>query len=1175
MTTAEMLVVAVPSGTVTDGVARLRVLFVPRLQCDAPSTLADFGLEDWPNLLSRATFSAEIATDPAATRPLRVNAPAAHGDSAVWRGFFSPTMTVDPWQAQGYPTPHVDSTADKAARVTATYAESARAYVDPGTDAATVVRTHYAGWTDEDPPGPDSGLAPGDWQEPDFHRSVSMLREHSAVLVELGLVVELTIDADKLPNSPMGEAPLLVHILCTLGDGAPPIILTPVWTKFAFDGARFLPFAAPDSDIDRGMLDIGSAQMANAPGARVASKWLIATFDVDGAAGRLRDGAKSGGTSAELVEGVSLPVLHSVGPTLIRAGRAEHLERRAARGRVNIGGAAIDLRLSADDLILGYRVDIRPQSGSGWVPLCERTATYRIDGQPIGVAGAFDEGQIKANAAALGKNRVLQTNEVVARWSGWSLARPRPILDQNGPVPSAAAPVPLPFAFDWTFAATASLPSLRFGEAYRMRLRVADMAGGGLMAGEISANESASDPILYRRHEPIPPPEVAPPPDLVPPEPPMGTPPVNGFGVGGTLDCLVLRSDPGAGLDVAAFAAANPDYVHNDRRWLLPPSTSFTLAEQHGKLDGSDDATWRLAQRAMTAPQAATDGTYNWLPDPAALGIIAFVRPNPENNGSGATADAGWGAWPDITTKRLVLAPPITGKPLIEWSPDSTILTVRLPPAADIEIEMSCFPDARDLDQFEIKSWLAGAPDTTVAEGRHPMVTPPRVVRLVHPVRKPLAVPAGTFDVRRAQGQTAALLNPVTTNPKLGIHSASTGQLDIVASWSDMVDYPAYALDGLAPDAPLPAPAAKMDTLTPLRIDRDAAALPEFRHELGDTTHRTISYVATAISRFGDYFDDAPGEAFSQISSPIVTQIPGAAPPSPPVVLAAVPAYFWESVDPAAAGLPVGAIRRRRLGGRMRVDLARPWHKSGEGEQLAVILAVGGATPDEQASRIFRDPIWQTGLPTASLDASMFANPASAAAVTLLDGSQAIAMPFAASYDRDSGRWHADIEMPGAAAGSYSPFVRLKLARYQPNCLAGLEVSPTVTTDFLPLPLDRTLTIVPSGDGYDVTLEGVVPAGPHSNQLIVAVEEADQAVAGDLTDLAQGRGLWDRLPGVIATGLLNQALHLPLSAAGPDKSRRLIVREVEAIDQAFDHPVDDHFLSELHERTVFLDIIVI
>ena len=62
---------------------------------------------------------------------------------------------------------------------------------------------------------------------------------------------------------------------------------------------------------------------------------------------------------------------------------------------------------------------------------------------------------------------------------------------------------------------------------------------------------------------------------------------------------------------------------------------------------------------------------------------------------------------------------------------------------------------------------------------------------------------------------------------------------------------------------------------------------------------------------------------------------------------------------------------------------------------------------------------------------------------------------YEAKFDASRQLWYADIQMsPGP---SYRPLVRLAVARYQPNSLPGLELSPAVATDLVQL-----LPIAPS-----------------------------------------------------------------------------------------------------------------
>lgn len=159
--------------------------------------------------------------------------------------------------------------------------------------------------------------------------------------------------------------------------------------------------------------------------------------------------------------------------------------------------------LTADDLLLGYRIDVRPLGGE-WFSLQQRTVTYRLHergatGAPsdafvvIGAPGALEEGHIKAFAATRDGAGRLSADEIVARWSGWSLAVPTPNLTPQDPAPPHGR-------FRWHFEVKeGSLPRLRFGVRYAMRARVADMAGGGLPLGDPAAEGCTTDDVLYAR----------------------------------------------------------------------------------------------------------------------------------------------------------------------------------------------------------------------------------------------------------------------------------------------------------------------------------------------------------------------------------------------------------------------------------------------------------------------------------------------------------------------------------------------------------------------------------------------------------------------------------------------------------------------------------------------------
>ena len=80
--------------------------------------------------------------------------------------------------------------------------------------------------------------------------------------------------------------------------------------------------------------------------------------------------------------------------------------------------------------------------------------------------------------------------------------------------------------------------------------------------------------------------------------------------------------------------------------------------------------------------------------------------------------------------------------------------------------------------------------------------------------------------------------------------------------------------------------------------------------------------------------------------------------PPAPGVLGVVPAFRWQRTQPGA-----DRIEHTRRSQRLRVELARPWFQTGEGEQLAVVLAPGDAAlaaVSDLVTRIGRDPLFGT-----------------------------------------------------------------------------------------------------------------------------------------------------------------------------------------------------------------------
>ena len=123
------------------------------------------------------------------------------------------------------------------------------------------------------------------------------------------------------------------------------------------------------------------------------------------------------------------------------------------------------------------------------------------------------------------------------------------------------------------------------------------------------------------------------------------------------------------------------------------------------------------------------------------------------------------------------------------------------------------------------------------------------------------------------------------------------------------------------------------------------------------------------------------------------------------------------------------------------------------------------------------DPLWSATaqlpgpLPNQSHFPSQIAAEApSAPGVRLAEihGSVGVA-PHEVLFDAKRGLWFCDIEV---ATGTYMPFIRLALARFQPKSHAGVELSPVTLADFMQLAPDRTATVARTGNHLNVSVSG-------------------------------------------------------------------------------------------------------
>ena len=590
-------------------------------------------------------------------------------------------------------------------------------------------------------------------------------------------------------------------------------------------------------------------------------------------------------------------------------------------------------------------------------------------------------------------------------------------------------------------------------------------------------------------------------------------------------------------------------------RHIAPPKTTQTMAETHGMLDtpaGPPDKT-------LYALLASKDGDFGtdpavphpplphpeaqlllpYLPDPFALGA-AFTNlpgaPAGKVTQVPFTLTPFSGVWPNTTPFRLVLdeggGPP-------EFSEDATerVLRVHLPKAEVAEVAMSCVltddpgtsPPSK-LSTMQIWSLIEAANPPNLADlrtlaldGQHWMLTPPRMLTLVHAVQKPLIDPEfENLQADRELGQTFA-----TLSDEFRISGKSTIKIDIQAMWSDIVDDLSDAAQ------PVPVTGASRVFEMPIEPTDEVALIDDHqrnirhfssKHEFHDTRHRNVTYTAVATTRFMEYFPDSlrsDASNFTRTSQPVTLSVLSSARPAAPKPLYVIPAFAWTRGSEGAWSTS------KRSGGGLRVYLDRPWYSSGEGELLAAVLwgcapppgpaRSGWEVPDFLKGYVTQwglDPIWATAAPPSQATPlpEHFPNAVAVGTGLSLDElSNDPFLPFTAvghtvAYDDSHGRrlWYCDIEMD--VAGSYFPFVRLALARYQPQSVPDAHLSRVVLVDFAQLLPDRSASI--SFDPIDPTavelaISGVSYASP-GDPVVIAIVQTQPLGGGDLAWIPVG-----------------------------------------------------------------------
>jgi hypothetical protein len=954
----------------------------------------------------------------------------------------------------------------------------------------------------------------------DFHKAVAAMGQYQKLMRALGLAIDLEVPVQ-------GVAPASnVRVHPSLAATAPMI----PWTAYRLNAAAKLFNAAPaaaNSDVSDGMLLFTSAD-----------QYDVVEVDIDGAAEKAQDFAYNmariafgdAKRSIDTPTTYGLPSLRSGGFSAARVDRAMRLVNTFAAAKNNNNAVIANPQnsgvvLHAEDITRGYRIDVWDSMTAKWHSLCLRDGSYKFLNGPL-TRNLSDEGftTVATSQSADGSSTDLRLPESLFRWAGWSLCAPRAgrTIGRDSSPATPANPAFTEFKLETSFTVQkGTLPRLRFGAQYQFRARAVDLAGNSLPpdAPLGSVYNLPPQPIRYLRYEPVAAPAVV----LRKALDPISTPGESG-------DRIVIRSN------------FNTHIAAVSERHIAPPKTSETMAEEHGMLDTPagppDKAVYATlvnkdgsfnnnpADPEHPVPQPEAQLTLPYLPDPFAPGAAFRGLP-------GTPAGSVWktpftGTWPDTVPFRLVLDEG-AGAPQFTENATERVLLVRLPKAEVATVALSCFltddPTTKPpnmLSTMKIWNWIEELNPPNLAnlhalalDGGHWMITPPRLLTLVHAVQQPLIEPQFQhLEAHKALGQTFA-----TLTDEFPISGKSTIKVDIEATWKEPVD------DGSADPQPKTIDGAVRAFEVPINVGETVAVIDDTqvntkhfssRHEFHDTKYRNVTYTAVATTRFKEYFPDTltsdPANV-TRSSEPMTISVLNSARPAAPKPLYVIPTFQW---TPRVEGAWKVS---ERSGGGLRVYLDRPWFSSGDGELLGAVLwgcappphaaFQGWSVPDFLKGYVTqwgKDPIWTAAPPPSQampLPEHFLKATAVGTELTLDELSGLSFIPFTVvghevAYDNDRKLWYCDIVIdPGDA---YFPFVRLALVRYQPQSVADAHVSRVVLADFAQLLPDRSASVTfdPIDDAsVQIAINGLTYDGPGA-PLMTATLQTQPAGGGDL-----------------------------------------------------------------------------
>lgn len=835
---------------------------------------------------------------------------------------------------------------------------------------------------------------------PDFHAVLAALASHPVLLRALGLVIPIELD----PGFVGGGADLRVFLVHDTLEGNP-ITVHPL-TRTAIDAPFFQP-VSDTGDIAHGMLLLEDAD-----------RFDLAQVDIDSTALLLEQRVANAYKIAQAANdddavATDLPALRSTGFTLTRLARGLVLEQRIARASDNAANieAGNEVVLFAEDLVRGYRADVH--DGTDWRSLMHRHVSYADADTGEEQLAADDEGYLKGATMTQTPgvaNPPAYLHEAVFGWDGWSLAVPRPGShlpkdtpdDGDSPVTDGAGE---PFPGDLRLHPDISmvkgtLPRLRYGGDYRVRMRTVDLSG---TSTTFTNDDHATTPHTFRRFQPIAHPAVVQRHAVTEGESTLRL--VVRSGVDGDpIDASATLTPVDASIYATSLNAATPrvfgTYRAECNRHLVPPKTSQLDSELLGRFDadaigvaaGSADyrAAYARARREQGTLQdvrvlSATDPDADAPAD--GIHLVPPLARDAEFTavaldatlaalGRGEAPEAGFAVVHDTEHLAVPYLPdhlatgmalrftglgtatgwthtevlPLTGTwPDLDTYrlvladgpvPEVTVLdhavTVTLPPGGEAVARSSSTLDTATLDLLGLWDWI----DDTV-----PAAKVPDVLAGGHQMITPGELITLVHATQRP------LVRPVLArfgarrqygetitrfHGRLEQQSATTSRIDVEARWREWYDDPA---SDTPPRLVEGRTGHAFDLPVASGTDEIDLVAANPAHEFQDTIHRLVDYTPVATTRFREYL---PPVLAADPAALVVTgavsriHVPCSVRPIAPKVHSVMPTFRWEDMEQDTYA-PAATVRRRR--GGLRVWLERPWFVSGEDEMLGVVVS--------------------------------------------------------------------------------------------------------------------------------------------------------------------------------------------------------------------------------------------